>query len=748
MTPRRRKGATLGLVAICVLVLIVVGTAVYFLVKILGGGREIANATDAGALNVAKHIIRDAHVDTVSPFEDCEYPLGCGYINLLTYNRCVAKAIMIAGNAANMTGPGDYKAHANAVIDKLEAMGTGLAAKIKDSNLYFNDVNNTVRMASFAGIKNADPCKIAYMKPSGPTNIFFNGQQLLSGVTIPISTTSVGPKNQNSYVAAGTGQGYMAGYAPITVMGRTIYGVPVFPQQNPHLVSGFDFNSSGTPFGSAPPNAVELGSKTTEMKTNMLTGAIACAIVGAVESGTAGSGGSNVGKSLLGSGFQFPAAASFGYLEFGNYPANQTPPGYDPKDYGDNIFNNELMQAGFNAYGDNNATQLSDNVVYSTDFLAPGAWISYAKDVKDAQDKQADQDQKDGKPVNPNPAIPPPPSWITGVTYAGPYNADLSSNPISTSNPPNQATIDILSKMVMKKEMCFFDLALEGGLMGACVAALPSMQSTYKHNVPDLNAGGAQLFSQADWAKATLLTEFEGRNPRSIGGRDGVFTYNNSATVNLTMGAPTSGLGVFPAALVAGQVPSNPPNMPTPDYPLPLQAPGSIRKLIQAVQDPGCAADTIAAIANRCKQIQPMTSDADVNRLLDTPLAMAAPAAPGWDNAHKMYIYLPGGDLSAPLIISESPPPKLTGAAPDGCCTVPNSNNACYKNTYFLDGSIVDSTNDQKVHIRPYLEMDSDSPLKCIDHAEWQAGSGADNNFGRMTFYEVGIGKTTFTHIN
>ncbi|MBS1954306.1 MAG: hypothetical protein JST89_08970 [Cyanobacteria bacterium SZAS-4] len=748
MTPRRRKGATLGLVAICVLVLIVVGTAVYFLVKILGGGREIANATDAGALNVAKHIIRDARVATVTPFEDCEYPLGCGYINLLTYNRCVAKAIMICGNAANMTGPGDYKAHADAVVDKLEAMGTALSAKIKDSNLYFNDVNNTVRMASFAGIKNDDPCKVAYMKPSGPTNIFFNGQQLLSGVTIPISTTSMGPKNQNSYVAAGTGQGYMAGYAPITVMGRTIFGVPVFPQQNPHLVSGFDFNSSGTPFGSAPPNAVELGSKTTEMKTNMLTGAIACAIVGAVENGSPGSGGSSVGQSLLGSGFQFPAASSFGYLEFGNYPANQTPPGYDPKDYGDNIFNNELMEGGFNAYGDQAATQMSDYVTYSTDLLAPTMWINYAKGIKDAQKKVADDEAKLGLPAT-TPAITPPSVSIPGVTYAGAYNADLSGNPISMSNPPNQATIDILAKMNLSKpESCFLDLATEGGLMGACVAALPSMQSTYKHKVPDLNPGGSQLFSQADWAKATLLTEFEGRNPRSIGGRDGVPTYNNSATVNLTVGAPTSGLGVYPAALVPGQVPAIPPNMPTPEYTLPLEAPGSIRKLIQAVQTPGCATDTIAAIANRCKQIQPMTSDADVNTLLDKVLPMAAPASPSWDNARKLYIYLPGGDLSAPLIISESPPPKLTGNAPDGCCTYPNSTTACYKNTYYLDGNIVDSTNDQKVHMRPYLEMDAGNPLRCIDHADWQPGSGADNNFGRMTFTEVGLGSTTFTHIN
>lgn len=733
MTRHRRKGATLGLVAICVLVVVVIGTAVFFLIKILGGGREIANATDAGALNVAKHIIRDARVSTPTAFQDCEYPLGCGYINLLTYNRCVAKAIMIAGNAANMTGPGTYKANATDVLDKLEAMGAALADKIKDSNNYFNDVNNTVRMASFMGIKNTHRCDVAFMKPDGPTNIFFNGQQLANGVTIPVSTTTVGPKNQSNYVAAGTGQGYMAGYAPIDVMGRTVYGVPVFPQQNPHLVSFFDFSNSGKTFGSAPPNAVKLGSDVTEMKTQMLTGAIACAIVGATENGSAGSGGSNVGKSLLGSGFQFPAAASYGYIEFGNFPANQTPPGYDPKDYSENIFNNELMQPSFEAFGDNSSTQMSNVVTYSVDGKAAQNWIDWAQGVKTGQKQQQDAGQTVTIPDAPN---------INGDTFVGPANADLSKSPLKAGVKPTQQQIDWLASMQRDRaEFCVLDLAFRDGLMGACVAALPSMQMTYGHKVPDLNPGGSQKFSQADWAKAELLTLFEGLDPKNG-------SYNNYATVNLTSGAPSSGLGIYPSNLVPGRVPSVPPNMPTPEYTLPLERAGTIKQLIMAVQDPGCANDTIAAIANRCKQIQPQTSDADVEKLLNTKLEMAEPNVAKWENANKVYIYLPGGDLSAPLVCNAGPPPKLTGNAPDGCCSYPNTNNACYTNTYYLDGSIVDSEHDQKVHIRPYIEIDNANPLRCIDHADWQPGSGADNNFGRMTFTEIGLGTTTFTHIN
>jgi hypothetical protein len=46
-----------------VLVVIVIGVGFFFLSKIIGGGREVANATDAGALNVAKQAIRRGAVN-------------------------------------------------------------------------------------------------------------------------------------------------------------------------------------------------------------------------------------------------------------------------------------------------------------------------------------------------------------------------------------------------------------------------------------------------------------------------------------------------------------------------------------------------------------------------------------------------------------------------------------------------------------------------------------------------------------
>lgn len=53
MILHRKKGATLGLVAVCVFVVIVLGVGFFILSKIIGGEREVANATDAGVLTVA-----------------------------------------------------------------------------------------------------------------------------------------------------------------------------------------------------------------------------------------------------------------------------------------------------------------------------------------------------------------------------------------------------------------------------------------------------------------------------------------------------------------------------------------------------------------------------------------------------------------------------------------------------------------------------------------------------------------------
>ena len=58
----RRRAATLSLVVILLLGVVVIGIAVFTVVKIMGGQIEVSNATDAGILNVAHNAIYQAKV--------------------------------------------------------------------------------------------------------------------------------------------------------------------------------------------------------------------------------------------------------------------------------------------------------------------------------------------------------------------------------------------------------------------------------------------------------------------------------------------------------------------------------------------------------------------------------------------------------------------------------------------------------------------------------------------------------------
>ena len=73
MNLRHKRGATLGLVAAVALMLVFVGFCIYWVVQMLGGGQQIANATDAGAITAAKFLeqfvgdVPWTHLDIAGP---------------------------------------------------------------------------------------------------------------------------------------------------------------------------------------------------------------------------------------------------------------------------------------------------------------------------------------------------------------------------------------------------------------------------------------------------------------------------------------------------------------------------------------------------------------------------------------------------------------------------------------------------------------------------------------------------------
>jgi hypothetical protein len=766
---RRRRGSTLGLVAICVLVIIVIGIAVFFLSKIMGGGREVANATDAGTLNSAKQMLKIGVPPGTNPYDftSLVYPPGANGITLLTYNRAVAAALLISINAQKAGGTAPAKAAQ--VIAEVNAMGDALTAQILSGST-FSDLNNNTRMWGNNGV-NGSINGVAYMKSQDPgaTNVYFNTNSL-DGFALPISPTQFTPLNQVPGGVQNPGK-YMAGYTAINPpTGGQMFGTPVMPQQAPHLVSLSDFNAAQAKFGSAPPNALKANTSSFEQKSAVFGGALACAIAGAINQG-----GTN---GPLGNGFEFAAALPTGYIEFLNWRANPTPPGYDPNALnGDNIFNEEIGGGPGGIYstwisGDTTNVNTIQNVAFmsnattgfgSANLLA--AWCKWAYDG--------------------GTGTPP-----KGTVFVGAKGADLKPG-FSAGNLPTAAaknTLKTIYGLYQSNAGVINDCGLQVatgpnyGLTGPCVSGFGAMQATFQRTVPQTGAvNNSQNFSQVDWAKATVIVAFQGK-----GGPNGFKTTNpatgnvTSQTLNFNQGdlngqsinngvtinmdsTDDSGLGVYRDYGQVGQRMTNPTNsMPVPNqgYTLPLEGVGTILQLMQQTMGPTCLAGVKKDILTRCQQIQPRTKASDVDTLLNTPFPMASysssPNTRASDQtANKLYIYLPNNDLSKPLQIDAGPPPGASATIVDPDGQQPNFGDACMTVQYDLQSTLVDtldvgaSQGDEYVHMAPYVDMTPPTGMTATDRALWWPGSGAMRTLGRLTFRETGLAAgTTFSHIN
>src|ERR1700733_7414146 len=118
---RKQRGATLSLVACVALLVVLIGLACFFMAKIIGGARELQNATDSGNLNVAKQSLRSPTVKIfANSGNDLSGPMladaqanflpqkdpATGEIDLFVYNKLVGQAMLVGMNAASDNYPG------------------------------------------------------------------------------------------------------------------------------------------------------------------------------------------------------------------------------------------------------------------------------------------------------------------------------------------------------------------------------------------------------------------------------------------------------------------------------------------------------------------------------------------------------------------------------------------------------------------------------------------------------------------
>lgn len=293
MSRRSKKGALLGLVVFCALILVVLGFGLLFLIMQLGGGQELQHATDAGNLNVAKQVLRHPGVvlqagDEANHFGDSDDP-DTGEVNLLTVNKLVAQTFLVANNAQAL-GTTQAQTHAAEMMDILEGVSSRLNTELINSSNFdshFGNVAQNHAMRMFEAGTNpvlhmGTEHAVSLMVRGEPTNVFLNSNQILAG----------GPTLDNGNSVKVTPnpadhRRFLKGYTQLAANGsETLWGVPLRPGQPPHLVSQRNFNqdqSRGPIPDFVPPNAYRSAGRASDKTASLQdTRALSMSLVGSL----------------------------------------------------------------------------------------------------------------------------------------------------------------------------------------------------------------------------------------------------------------------------------------------------------------------------------------------------------------------------------------------------------------------------------------------------------------------------------
>jgi hypothetical protein len=310
-------------------IIVLIGVAFFFVMKMFGGSREVMNAVDAGTLNVCKQAIVNPNVPaaTVATITtgagtanqtqiltalqqllDTKNGGGtakAGVADLLTYNRLVSQ-VLLAGLNAEADGGANAVADAQTALQLLQSptgsIGQLLQQKLSNTawmQTPFDAVaqSNSVRMAQQTGIAIWQNGSVGYVGQGQPqnsdsSNITINASGVTTATLMPYTDYQQGTQQGWPAGAADYTGNFLSGYQPIT-LGQTgsstyigtIYGVPVQPGMQPHLISqtifGPSANSPGGKTAAVPPNAFGLSANVTEQKTNIPLGSWSAGIVGA-----------------------------------------------------------------------------------------------------------------------------------------------------------------------------------------------------------------------------------------------------------------------------------------------------------------------------------------------------------------------------------------------------------------------------------------------------------------------------------
>ncbi len=586
MTRNRSRGATLALIAALTLFIIVIGLGFFFLVKMLGGGRELQHAVDAGNLNVAKQSLRrpflrifgsgspdlndPIHTIAKNNFMQAKDP-AVGELDLLTYNRAVGQAMLVSINAisdnygfgdASPTGIANAKTLVNCLSDPNDGIGVTLAEKLK------NDVQQDLNFSQIASITpmkmlnpggnnaNAESGQkdIAYMARNFGTNLTVGTMVLPTEFTSFIDPTFLGGNTVNK-----SSRTYVKGYSLINIPGITnagshpLMGVPLRPLEKPHLVANPDFKDNTTsplPGGNVvntrvPPNAFHSAGSSAELKTAQRTMARSCAIVGSVD--------------VTG---EFSASIPCGYIVIAN--------GDGPIPSGPVGFTGPAAGMTDQAYGGGPNDIFSDLLMNQPVFITPNgqAMDTNLNDILNIKQFKAD-----------NPGMPVPQSMVNALDGPAPKQSAADSIPANSVPVSSCDNYNSTPTSPQADPNCFNNLQ--------------QMATTYGFSLPNGSNGSSLNGLMAiEKYKAQVINPRPGGGPAIVTGMDNVCTGMKQFTL--------------------GGISAN--------QPIAFGSSPTVGNLIESFQLFGNSAP-FANIINsqlrlKVRQIRPETSDSEISALL------------------------------------------------------------------------------------------------------------------------------------
>lgn len=637
MTRKRNRGATLALIAALTLFIVVIGLGFFFLVKMLGGGRELQHAVDAGNLNVAKQSMRrpflrifgsgtpdlNDPIHTVAKlnFMQAKDP-AVGELDLLTYNRAVGQTMLVSINAISdnygfgdpsPTGIANAKTLVNCLSDPNDGIGVTLAEKLK------NDVQQDINFSQIAAISpmkmlnpggnNASAISgqkdIAYMARNFGTNLTIGQMVLPTEFTSFIDPTFLGgntvSKLNNTYVK---------GYSLINIPGITngashpLMGVPLRPQEKPHLVANPDFkDNTVSPLrgGSSvdtrvPPNAFHSAGSSAELKTTQRTLARSCAIVGSVD--------------VTG---EFSASIPCGYIVIAN--------GDGPIPSGPVSFLGPAAGMSDQSYGGGPNDIFSDLLMNQPVFITPNG---QAMDTN-LNDILAIKNHKTN-----NPGQPVPQAMVDALDGPAPKQAAADSIPANSVPISSCDNYNSTPTSPQADPNCFNNLQ--------------AMATTYGFTLPNGSSGSALNGLMAiEKYKAQVINPRPGGGPAIVTGMENVCT----------------GMKQFPLGGISA------------NEPITFGKPPTVGNLVASFLNFGNSAPLAAIVNNqlrlKLRQIRPETSDSEISALLGSASIPMGQVRYIWMDDSRTLRFTAKGSL----------PSWITGDAvlPDGTGTTASTGN-------------------------------------------------------------------------